>query len=451
MKRWRGTALILCLALLTAALGGCGTEAVGTAGESGPAAFEGMEPTPILEYEVPKSLPGILVDRVGYQSGGSKIAAIRGRRLPDGFRLVDMETGQTVYTGNIEKITYDEGHDLYTGYGDFSAYDMEGEYYLECGIVGRSYPFRINPELYRERFLELYGSVTEELDAWEEPVTDRESGTLLKQTHMLLLSYELSPQIHEDMDGNGIPETLDLAARQVEKLRAGREASGELPSSALYSAVLAKFCYLYQKFDLAYAKDCLKDAAGVFAKQQKERSAASGEKIGDNQEDARIFWALSELYRATGTQEYRWKIREYQDFFEDREELPREQGYLFGAMTYLCTRQKVEKALCDVLMDRLLEEGERIDEEADALMNPFSGENTDTELLLERATVLIFTNFVLVNYKYDITLEEMVHYLAGRNPQAQECYGFEDNDEALTRYLLLLGQITRLYSEGSRK
>lgn len=449
MKRWRGTALILCLALLAPALGGCGAGAGGAAGDSGQAVFQGMEPTPRLEYEVPVSLPGILTDRVGYQAGGNKIAAIRGRRLPATFRLVDRETGQTVYTGNIEKITYEEEHDLYTGYGDFSAYDMEGEYYLECGIVGRSYPFKIGRELYRERFLELLGRVTEELDAWDGELKDSESEILLKQVHMLLLSYELSPGIYEDMDGNGIPEALDVAARQVEKLRAGREASGELPPSALYSAVLAKFCYLYQKFDVAYAKDCLKDAAGVFAKQRKERPASGGT-LSDSPEDARTFWALAELYRATGTQDYRWKIREYQDFFEGREKLPKEQGYLFGAMTYLCTRQKVEKGLCDVLMDKLLEEGERIDEEADTLLNPFSGENTDTERLLEKATVLIFTNFVLVNYKYDITLEEMVHYLAGRNPQAQAYCGFEDSDAAQTRYLLLLGQITNLYSENAQ-
>ena len=66
--------------------------------EEGPATL-GL--TPSFDYEVPESLPNILVDQVGYELGSNKIAVIKGELPPDSFTILEAESGREVYTGKI--------------------------------------------------------------------------------------------------------------------------------------------------------------------------------------------------------------------------------------------------------------------------------------------------------------------------------------------------------------
>lgn len=90
-----------------------------------------------------------------------------------------------------------------------------------------------------------------------------------------------------------------------------------------YVAVMAKFSYLYQKYDVQYATQCLQHASSVYTKLM----STSGR-------DAEKFMALTELYRAAGLYTYRNQILEYKDFFEDNTSYLEETAYLYGSMTY---------------------------------------------------------------------------------------------------------------------
>ena len=85
-----------------------------------------MESTPVVDYVVPQLVPNILVDTAGYRTTGAKRAVVKGKQLPDGFDLVDAETGEVVFSGPLENVEYSKEQELYSGYADFGSFCKEG-------------------------------------------------------------------------------------------------------------------------------------------------------------------------------------------------------------------------------------------------------------------------------------------------------------------------------------
>lgn len=75
---------------------------------------------------------------------------------------------------------------------------------------------------------------------------------------------------------------------------------------------------------------------------------------------AERFFALAELYRATGFYTYRTKILEYKNFFQENDSFYEEPYYLYGAMTYMSARHRVDVGMCTSFMNLLLEDGAEI-------------------------------------------------------------------------------------------
>lgn len=149
------------LSLLAGIVSGCGAGEETESVKNPYAGTVSMEGTPVVDYAVPRLLPNILVDTRGYLPGDKKTALVKGSSLPEQFRLVDADTGETVYTGAIEDTVYNPEQELYSGTADFSEMESEGTYYLECDMVGQSYRFVIQEQLYNELFLEDYERLME--------------------------------------------------------------------------------------------------------------------------------------------------------------------------------------------------------------------------------------------------------------------------------------------------
>ena len=94
---------IICIFLSAILLASCGfvsefsVETLQNGGEEDGPATLGL--TPAFDYEVPESLPNILVDQVGYELGSNKLAVIQGEMPPDYFTILEAESGREVYTG----------------------------------------------------------------------------------------------------------------------------------------------------------------------------------------------------------------------------------------------------------------------------------------------------------------------------------------------------------------
>ena len=410
---WAGIAIAL--------LGGCGIQAEQENISSPYLAVEGMESTPVVEYSVPRTLPNVLVDTRGYTAECEKRAAVKGRELPDTFRLIDAETGEEVYSGLLEKITYNDELGLYTGIACFDEFVTEGNYYLECDKVGQSYRFGIEDSMYAELFREVY-------DRQMEACGD--NSLTVSDAMWLMVAYEWYGGVFPDDNGDQVPDVLKALQSWISFMEDKELDAGD---GALYAAFLAKFSYNYQKFDQAYATDCLRRASTVFGQVQ----AAPGK-------DADAFFALTELYRATGLYTYRNQISDYRSFFENNGSYLEEKSYLFGTMTYMSTRQRVDLELCELFMNNLTDRGEEISKIYEEMIHPVSARNNGTDDLLKSATELSCANYVLNSYQYTQITEAFLHYLMGQNAESV-CFYPEEGEG--NNYMLLFAQLAEIHKE----
>lgn len=471
MFQRKAAGLILVSLLLT----GCSTPPVQEETATAQEEITSMEEEADLSYEVPVSSPNILVNQLGYITESTKLAIFCGTELPEEFRVVDVQTGKAAYTGKLENCKYREDSEEMIGYGDFSEFTVSGDYYIEAPLLGRSYSFAVADDLYDAVFEEAVKqyyynrcgiTLTEEyagsrahnachtsramlredfsrmLDVsggWHQDEDGSQNVTEASENiGVLLLAYELFPEaFDDDMDipesGNGIPDILDEIRYETDWLLkmqnpetgavyAGVTVAGSAQgrTSAMYveqatyqatkayAMCLAKFSYLYQSYDMEYATNCLKaaDRAWKYVVLNEEEPM---------QQDGWKFAAAAELYRASGLLECRRYVEQVLASGIDRTE---EDMILFlGCVTYLSTKQPVNRDYCSDIMNLFMQEAEAIS--AKVKNKPFFVERTEepsehTELLSDMM-VLTLVNHVITNHEYETIIENHLHYLMGRN------------------------------------
>lgn len=409
------SAMLIIIGLLAGALAGCGDNSTPQEGHSTLVSATSMEDVPVLEYTVPHMQPKIAVDCSGYQSDAPKSATLWGKRLPDEYVLVREEDGAQVYRGGIEDATYDEESGYYIGYADFEEFSTPGEYYLYGSGIGRSLTFSVRDDFYETLFRDLYRELVGAC---------HDKSVSLGEINALLTTYEWYGSIYQTDEKEATPEFMAELAGWFKDMDTTRMDSEE---TSLYAAVLAKYSYLYQKYDRNYATECLKRASAVYEQTQSTLH-----------EDAESFYAVTELYRATGLYTYRKQIQEYKTFFQKSSSYFEQSGYLYGSMTYMTTRQKVDVELCETFMENLLARVEELDGCYEEMIHPYRARNNGEEALLKRAVEMSFANYVLDSLQYRAVLEEFLHYLMGRN---RDCTSFYPTKGDRGDYVFLLAQM----------
>lgn len=396
---------------------GCGRAGTMNETKNQHTADAAMESTPIVDYAVPQLYPNVMVDKRGYAGAEEKVAAVKGRDLPRDFRILEASTGRIVYTGALEDVVSHEELGIYSGYADFSDFCEEGVYYLECDGVGRSFRFQVEDALYASMFRDVYEELTESCRSRE---------LTLQEAVLFLTAYEWYGDLFPDEDDDKVPDVL----KELKGWVAHVEEQGVSGSEeALYGAMLAKFSYLYQKYDRGYANECLKRASTVFGQVQKKATFSA---------DAESFFALTELYRATGLDGYRKQIEDYEDFFEDNSGYLKETGYLYAVMTYIATRQKVNVGMCESFTERLMSQAEEISDRYVEMLHPVTAKNNGLEELMQCAVEVSCANYVMNNYQYTRVTQEFLHYLMGRNLNSADLCADGENRAEL---LLLLASL----------
>lgn len=423
MRNRRVEYCLLCLSIIARILPGCGEQSFAEEEKNPYVAAVSMETTPVLDYVVPRLLPNIMVDREGYTVGDEKEAIVKGSVLPEQFVLVDESDGEIVYQGKIEQIQYHEEQGIYSGIVDFSDYDEVGNYYLECDRIGQSPRFLIQDELYDVLFRQTYEQIMESCQKGLLPLQD---------ALILLQAYEWNGSVFPDENRDEVPDVLQELSQWIIRMEGGSQDQSDETvereqDEVLYAAFLAKFSYLYQTYDYAFATDCLKRASTVYGQMNQKIS-----------KDADNFWALTELYRATGHYTYRQKITEYDSFFENNGSYLEEPEYMYGTMTYLATRQRVDTKLCEILMGNIMERAEQVSNRYQEMIYPMTARNNGTEDLLKRAVEVSCANYVMNNYQYTQIIEDFLHYLMGCN---RDSVNFYHDTEKKTDYILLLSQL----------
>ena len=97
----------------------------------------------------------ININQIGYRPGDTKLAIFRDSGLDSKFDVINVETGETVFTGDIygEVETPSAGENV--AHGDFSPIKEPGTYKLVAAKSGESYEFTIADNVYDDIFNDI--------------------------------------------------------------------------------------------------------------------------------------------------------------------------------------------------------------------------------------------------------------------------------------------------------
>lgn len=465
---------LLCMLLLA----GCEEEfPAETATQQTEDMITSMEAEPVLSYEVPKSVPGILVNQLGYTTGSSKVAVFRGREMPGQFYVKEESSQKIVYTGTLEIKKQDSVSKEVSCYGDFSAVISPGVYYIEAPILGRSYSFEIGEAVYAPLFDEAckqyyYNrcgmTLTEEyagdgahnachtakavsqtdtsltLDAsggWHQDEKGQKNMmTAARTVSTLLLAYELYPQVFSDNcgipeSGNGVPDILDEIKYEIDwMLKMQQQESGAVYAGV---SVYAKSGDASSKAAEIYVEPISLDAGKAFAMalakfsylyqnydtvyatnclKAADRAWKYVELNENNKEtDEWEFAAAAELYRASGQTSYSAHATRF--LREKKYETVWNETTMLGCVTYLSTKHVVNTTYCENVMNYLMAKAEDISYVARDAVYFTAGtkeQDNDTQLLFEMMCLSV-VNHIISNHEYETIIENHLHYFTGRN------------------------------------
>ncbi|MDD3367681.1 MAG: glycoside hydrolase family 9 protein [Lachnospiraceae bacterium] len=425
-RRWIGLLLAICL--LTGCGTGWGVENITNT------ELQFMEAEPVINYEVPESMPSLLVDQIGYLTDSPKVAVVKNKNLPKTFRVVNADTGKCVLEESVETSILTAGTSK-IGYADFSKVTIPGNYYLECDTLGRSYSFAINDEVYWPLFQQMnglfYGDSSIGIGWQEKNISDNTVKDQAMSVMNLLLAYEMNADFFAaDEDANQIPDMLDQISTEILYLLSIQENNGSVTLDAEESiycaAAFAKYSYQYKAFDSAIATKCLQAADSAWKYVEK-----SGKKIPDDV----LYMAAAELYRASGSNKYREAVNTYlkNNYQTDENDSLYE---FYGDVTYISTKQKVDVDVCTSIMKKIMNKAENIATELRD--KPFktlgNEEQNNTEELLWNMVELSVVDTIIANHEYDTLIENHLHYFLGVNGKA-ECFfqGFGEKEVAVER------------------
>ena len=469
---------LICMVLSAVLLVGCAyasefpfdTQQKGADGE-----FATLGLTPEFDYEVPVSLPSILVDQVGYDPESKKIAVFQGELLPDTFTVTDADSGEAVYTAKIAQKGYNKKENTFISYGDFTAFKTPGTYYIEAAVVGQSYTFEIAENPYADvydvalkqyyynrcgmtlsselagdaahiachsREAQMKDEASVKLDVsggWHvDETSSRDVAIGCRSVNHLLLAYELYPEVFCDEvgipeSGNGIPDVLDEVKYEIDWLLKMQDAK----SGAVYSAVNSvdnstlgyllyidgitmeatiQFAATMAKFSYLY-QNYDRQFANQCIKAADRAYRYAGQYLADVPPEE-YFYASTELYRATGGYAYHNALKNYLSY---NPVTSMENDFIFwGCVTYLNTKQRVDVNLCSEVIKVLMLEGERISYAAknSEFLVCMDEKQTGGVELLRDITRLVVVDHIITNHEYATVLENHLHYMLGRNAQS---------------------------------
>ncbi|MBR0090637.1 MAG: glycoside hydrolase family 9 protein [Lachnospiraceae bacterium] len=423
MKRARLTALLLALMF---SLGACGGDETleQTSEETG-----GTETTESpVSFPVDAAVPLALVDLNGYETGGEKTVLFRSDAIGETFELRSVTDDSVVYTGAVRAT----GGGM--SYGRFTEFQTGGTYYVFNETIGTSYAFRIGADIYAEL---LAGSLSQFYSAARETEESGSGDTtvLCDALRDLLLAYEMYPARFADggdtAGENDIPDVLEEARRAVEWLLQMQDAggafhAGDLPGEEDSNAgltlrettpevticaagVLARFAYVYGAHDTVYAEEVLSRA---------EQAWDSYTAVRTPLQDPAAFAAAAELYRITGDRRYEMVLAGFFPREDFGTLLAENTEILYGSATYLETQQPVNPEVCNAIRTHMTADAAEIAEgaqQADYLVRA-----QDADKVLSDALRLCVMNHFIFRQERVGVMENHLHYLCGRNPEATD-------------------------------
>ena len=368
-----------------------------------------MESSPVLEYELPEMLPGVLVDRKGYCQDEVKYALCYSTRLPEKYCVLDVDTEESVYIGTPEEIQYDGTTGIYSARLPFENIPEDGRYYIFAESIGSSYSFDISGSYYRDIYWNLINSECEKI---------KDGNAELWEVYSLLYTFERYKDVLYALKEDA-PDVLGAVGEWIGRTDFD---SFEGTDGYIAIAILAKFGYNYNTVEEKLATECIQKASAMYKKVGDAQNTAipgetasqTGERADAGKEGYVAFLALVELYRTSAIKAYADELYRMSETIEAVEDLYSSKYLLYGAMGYMTTRHPVDRDFCDVLMETLLYNCRDMNEDRTLYEVDGIKEKDPEELLLD-AQKFAAMNYILDGYEYNENIINIVHYLSGRN------------------------------------
>lgn len=360
-----------------------------------------------LNYDVPTMIPRVLTDQMGYEPGDKKEAIFHGKRIPSEFSIINEETGDVCYRGNVEETGFDEASDEYTGAGNFTAVVLPGTYHVFAEYLGESYSFTVEDDLYENLFAESC-LLLDKLYSDENVTGFSEKDGYAVCNLMFIIEYYtslLSDELGIPESGNGLPDLLDLTGRyagQLEEINTDNLSCRELSS---YIAAMSGISYAYKKYDSSFSAECLEKAKETLSKLQKT--------VSSDTEEAE-FLAYSALYRADGNSAY----KSYVDLYLGQhagDEITIGPAF-YGKIAYITCKHSVDTGLCNKIMTKLSSHVEKLTESMKE--NAYRVSDTNIEEECNNLVFLSIINYVITNHEYVTVDMDQLHFFLGRNDKA---------------------------------
>ena len=464
------------MVLVMGSVAGCGASSAETAAEMVEHTLNVSNTQQNTDYEVKTQSPSIFVNQVGYRTTSDKTVVFCAKELPSTFEIRELDTGKTVFSGEIIKTSLNEDTGLYSGIGRFNDFTVAGDYYVYADIVGESYSFSISDDIYDETFKDAcrkyyinrcgiaisqtfaednghsacHTTVAHMQDAadttldvtggWHmDEKADRDTLMGSRIVENLMLAYEINPEAFGDDEGipesgNQIPDVLDEARYGAEwLLKMQDEKTGGVYGAALTESSASgdyfaspvvvtpvsmdatiNFAAALARFSYIYQQ--FNEEFATVALRAADRAFGcflNNQKVMDN---SASFKAAAQLFRATGNAKYNEVLESFFSLEDFEDSFNTDENVFLGSVTYLSTSQNVTKERCDVLIKLLMKRAEIIAKAAtdDSFLVSVSGDVTG---LLDDMRCLTVTNHIIYNHEYTTIIENHLHYLMGMNPE----------------------------------
>ena len=422
-KTGRKTAYIKAAAILSIAslfLSSCGTftgdESFAVSHNTVTAGEEelSMESSPVLEYSVPRMIPGVLVDRDGYSKNEVKYALVYSEKLPEKYYVYRADNGEQVYIGTPEEITFDEETGKYTAKLIFENIDEDGDYFIFADNLGSSFSFGISETCYQDIYWNL---IADECDRISQ------GGTDLWETYCVLYSYERYKDVLYALKEDA-PDVLSSVGEWISRTDFDALSGAD---ACIGTAILFKFGYNYRSLDENMSKECIQKAAAMCKDISDAIKAAGSETLVSDERNA-YFLALAEGYRTTATGSYSTEIVSMYDYLTAGRSMYDSVYVLYGAMGYMTTKYKVDRKFCDAMMENLLFKCRDMNDDRNFL-RPDMAEQADVNALLVYAQQFAAMNYILDGYEYNEQILNIEHFLSGRNTDGR-VFDISENEPA---------------------
>ena len=400
---------VMCAVLLPSGFDYYGGQHIGVTNEA--MAEAGIQTEDDITTSIPESHVKVMVNRFGYLPDSEKKVIFVGDKLGETFRVVNADTYEVVYTGQIEN----KGQNV--SQGNFSTLTTEGTYYVETDIIGRSYSFIIGKDAYNE----LFGYMAKGENITYEKTPESISNVCFGM-HAMMLALECHGTLFENVSEQGkeqngvVVQLLRLAdwlsAQQDEKTGSICE---DYDATAAFCGIMSMCKDVFGKYDTDVAKQytvAAKNAWKWLSKQNVKNK---------EQEHARFYAAVQQLSIENGN-EYKKMVADYLNKRKDK--LTEDRFIFYGAMAYLGIKKGTDRELCTDLMQEFVQDTESISQSVKK--EPFLVYSDDITENLHKILLICFSNYITPSNEYRVVIENTLHYMTGRNADGISYIDAED-------------------------